>query len=385
MAQYARMGRWVVFAFIGLAVFMSVGFGAARERSDEYPDVFAHKNTSIASNQAIGKLMVAGGDASVGGKVTDGIIVVDGNLIVQSGATVTGRIVVLGGSATIAQGARVEHKPWVIVPQGHPLVPVVVGTMFLLGAASLIILPVLFWFIGHLFKKTPWYSPVKKIFQMIERRWPMLYIAASLGISALMLTVFGTIAWETLFRNSMVLFDDSFVWLIRYFANPVLDKNMIIITDIGFGTSYVVIVAATLLLLMYLKRWRETGALAICLAGGAVLSFLLKTLFHRARPDLFQVVQETGYSFPSGHALATMCFYGMVAFLIMRNISSWRGRLAVMTLAVILSVAIGISRIYLGVHYPTDVVAGYAAGSMWLAFCISLLMWWERARVQEKP
>jgi undecaprenyl-diphosphatase len=364
---------------------MGVGFSAAREKSEEFPDVFVHNSTSIASNQIIGKLMVAGGDASVGGKVTDGIIVVDGNLIVQSGATITGRIVVLGGSVTIAKGASVAHKPWVIVPKGHPLVPVVVGALFLLGAASLIILPVLFWFIGHFFKKIPWYSLVKEKFLMIERRWPVLYIAASLGISALMLIAFGTLAWETLFRNSMVLFDDSFVWLIRYFANPVLDTIMLIITDIGFGTSYIVIVAAVFLLLVYRKRWREMGALAICLAGGAVLSFLLKNLFHRARPDLLHIVQETGYSFPSGHALATMCFYGMAAFLMMRTIPSWRGRLAVITLTLILSVAIGISRIYLGVHYPTDVVAGYAVGSMWLACCIALLLWWERARVREKP
>lgn len=380
MAQYARVVKCVVFAFMGLLVLTSVCFSAARKNAEEFPDAFVHENTSIAARQAIGKLMVAGGDASVEGTVTDGIIVVDGNLIIKSGATITGRIVVLGGSAMIEQGASIEHKPWVIVPQGHPLVPVVVGVLFLMGAASLIILPVLFWIIGHLFKRSKWYPPIKEKFLAIEHRWPALYIVASLGISALMLTVFGILAWETLFRNTMVLFDDSFIWLIRYFANPVLDRIMIIITDIGFGTSYIVIVAATLLLLAYLKRWWELGALTICLAGGAVLSFLLKTLFHRTRPDLFRVVQETGYSFPSGHALATMCFYGMVAYLIMRIIDSWRGRLTVMTLAVILSVLIGISRIYLGVHYPTDVVAGYAAGSMWLAFCISLLMWWERAR-----
>jgi len=383
MTQYARVVRWAVFAFIGLVVLMSVCFSDAGEGLKEFPDVFVHENTSTAADQTIGKLMVAGGDASVGGTVTDGIIVVDGNLIIQSGATITGRVVVLGGSAMIEQGASIKHKPWVIVPQGHPLVPVVVGVLFLLGAASLIILPVLFWLIGHLFKKAKCYSPIKEKFLAIERRWPALYIVAGLGISALMLTAFGTLAWETLFRNTMVLFDDSFVWLIRYFANPVLDKIMIIITDIGFGTSYMVIVVASFLLLTYLKRWRELGALTICVAGGAVLSFLLKILFHRTRPDLFQVVKETSYSFPSGHALATMCFYGMVAFLIMRKTSSWRGRLTVMTLTVILSVLIGISRIYLGVHYPTDVIAGYAVGSMWLAFCISLLMWWERARVQK--
>ena len=124
------------------------------------------------------------------------------------------------------------------------------------------------------------------------------------------------------------------------------------------------------------------GALAICLAGGAVLSILLKSLFHRVRPETFWVVPETGFSFPSGHALATMCFYGMLAFLAIRNIEKWRGRLAVITIAVIISLAVGISRIYLGVHYPTDVVAGYAAGFMWLTFCISLLMWWEKDRVK---
>jgi len=383
MAQYMRVVRWVAFAFMGLVIFMSVCFSDARGSLEEFPDAFVHENTSIAVDQAVGKLMVAGGDARVGGTVTDGIIVVDGNLIIQSRATIIGRVIVLGGSAMIEQGASIEHKPWVIVPQGHPLVPVMVGVLFLLGAASLIILPVLFWLIGHLFKRTKWYSPLKETFLAIERRWPVLYIVATLGISALMLAMFGELAWQTLFRSTMVLFDDSFVWLIRYFANPILDKIMIIITDIGFGTSYIVIVAATFLLLTYLKRWRELGALTICLTGGAVLSFLLKILFHRTRPDLFQVVKETSYSFPSGHALATMCFYGMVAFLIMRKTSSWRGRLTVMTLTVILSVLIGISRIYLGVHYPTDVIAGYAIGSMWLAFCISLLMWWERARVQK--
>jgi undecaprenyl-diphosphatase len=381
MAQYARVVKWIVFAFIGLLVLTTICFSATRKNVEEFPDVFVHENTSIGAGQAIGKLMVAGGDVSVGGTVTDGIIVVDGNLIIRSGARIAGRVVVLGGSAMIEQGASVEYKPRTIVPQGHPLVPVVVGVLFLIGAASLIILPVLFWIIGHLFKRTKWYSPIKEKFLALERRWPALYIVVSLSISALMLTAFGILAWETLFHNEMVLFDDSFVWLIRYFANPALDKIMIIITDIGFGTSYIVIVAITLLLLAYLKRWREWGALAICLTGGALLSFLLKILFHRTRPDLFRVVQETGYSFPSGHALATMCFYGMVAYLIMRTIDSWRGRLTVMTLAVVLSMLIGISRIYLGVHYPTDVIAGYAAGSMWLAFCISLLMWWERARV----
>ena len=72
--------------------------------------------------------------------------------------------------------------------------------------------------------------------------------------------------------------------------------------------------------------------------------------------------------------MASMCFYGMLAFFLMREVKSWPVRLLIATFAIILSLVIGISRIYLGVHYPTDVVAGYAVGFMWLTFCISLLL-----------
>lgn len=370
--------RWLFCMFIYLIIFMSVTSGFAKESSQEYPNIFVHNSTLITSDQVIGKLLVASGNATVRGKVTDGMIIVDGNVDVQSGAAVSGRIVVLGGSATIAEGAKVLQKPWIIMPQGHPFVPVIVGVLWLLGAISLVVLPVIFWLVGSFFRKTPLYPPVRAIVFMLEQRWPVFYIAVSLGISAFMLSVFGTLAWETLFRDKLVLFDNGFVWLIRYFANPTLDTIMLTITDIGFGTSYLVIVAVTLLLLAYLKRWRELGALGICLVGGGLLSSLLKNVFKRARPDLLHIIQETGYSFPSGHALATMCFYGMVAFLIMRTIASWRGRLFALTVTLILSVLIGISRIYLGVHYPTDVIAGYAAGSMWLVCCIALLLWWEK-------
>lgn len=362
---------------------LTIGVVFCGNHSVEQPDIFVHEDIQIGINQTIDRLMVASGSAVVAGTVKEGIIVVDGDVLIESGAMIKGRVVVIGGDLTIQQGAELKEKPWVILPQGYPLTPLVVGLCLLLGAASLVLLPVVFWLIGHYFKKSSWYSVVKEQFLAVQRRWPALYIAASLGISAFMLTVFAVLAWETIFRNAMVLFDNTFIWLIRYFASPSVDKVMISITDVGFGVSYGVIVAVSFVLLTYYRRWREIAGLGICLAGGAVLNFWLKYLFHRSRPDLFRVVQETGYSFPSGHVIASMCFYGMAAFLIMRTISSWRGRLTVMTLAGIIIVTIGISRIYLGVHYPTDVLAGLAAGSMWVAFCISLLVWWEQERLQK--
>ena len=153
---------------------------------------------------------------------------------------------------------------------------------------------------------------------------------------------------------------------------------MTLISEYGFGAPFWAIITAALLLLLYDRRWLELAGFLVCLIGEALLNILLKNLFERSRPDLFQMVEAAGYSFPSGHAMVSLCLYGMIAFLISRQIPRWQWRLAVVTFATVLVAAIGLSRVYLGVHYPTDVVAGYFAGGMWLAFSISLLLWQEQ-------
>lgn len=360
---------------------IGVAFCSENDR-DEHADIFVHEDIRISNNQTIGRLMVANGNAIVAGHVTEGIIIVDGNVTVESGAIVNGRVIVIGGELITGEGATFKKDPWVIRAQGFPLVPLVVGSFLVLCASSLILFPVVFWLIGHYLNKKAWYSAVEEQFLAVQRRYPIFYIVVGLLISAIMLTAFAMLARATVVKNTMGVFDNTFIWLVRYFASPGVDKVMLFITDIGFGIKYISIVLASFLLLCYKRRWREVAGLGICLAGGAMLNFWLKYVFQRSRPDLLHIVQEIGYSFPSGHVIASMCFYGMGTFLIMRSLSSWRGRLMVLTVAVILNVTIGMSRIYLGVHYPTDVVAGYTVGSMWVAFCISLLMWWERERIQ---
>lgn len=211
----------------------------------------------------------------------------------------------------------------------------------------------------------------------LQQRWPLLYAAATLLFSAAMLALFAQLAWETMFEKTMTAFDNGMFWLVRYFASPDLDKVMIFISALGYGWPYAAIVVGIFLLLGWRRRWRDGVGLAVCLGGGAVLNLVLKHVFARARPDLFHIVAAAGYSFPSGHAMVSLCFYGMTAYVIVRRLHSRLGRLAVISVTALLVAAIGVSRIYLGVHYPSDVVAGYAAGSMWLAFCISMLMWWR--------
>lgn len=377
---FIKRGRCYGAVFALCLVLLFSGTAVAAVGTAELPDVFAREDTHIAAGQSVGRLLVTGADAVVAGKVTDGIVVVDGNLVIQPGAVVRGIVLIIGGHSDIAAGAKLEEPVIVIPPRGFPMASIVVSSLIILGTVSLAILPFAAWLAARLFKRTSLYEKVKMQFFALQQRWPALYVVSTLAVSAFMLTLFAEMAWETVFRKTMVVFDNVIIWLVRYFANPDVDRIMIFITDLGYSLPYAVLVAVAFVVLACLKRWREAAGLAVCLAGGAFLNFVLKHLFERSRPDLFRVTEAAGYSFPSGHAMVSLCFYGMLAFLIARNIKSWYGRLGVISVASLLIAAIGVSRIYLGVHYPTDVVAGYAAGSMWLAFCISLLMWWERER-----
>lgn len=370
--------RGILIVFLCLLAAVILGLFVFRDNIPKVQNVFSYTDIVIAPGQNVKTLMVAGGDVVVYSSIRENIFVVDGDLALKEGASVSGQTIVLGGSITISPQADIKHRPVSLLIHGHAFVPLIVALLLVLAAMSLILLPIIFLLIGYYFKKSPLYLPAKIQLLKIQERWPGLYVVTGFVLSASMLFAFLTLSWKTFLRTSTELFDDAFIWLVRYYANPALDQAMLVITDIGFGTGYIVIIGFTLIILAYKRRWSQISALAICLAGGGLLSFLLKNTFQRLRPDSFFLVTETSFSFPSGHALAAMCFYGMLAFFIMRETPSWPLRLLIVTLTLILSLAIGISRIYLGVHYPTDVVAGYAVGFMWLTFCISLLLRYEK-------
>ncbi len=190
-------------------------------------------------------------------------------------------------------------------------------------------------------------------------------------ISVLLLAIFAKLS-EDLLDQELGTFDMIVGDLIRGFATPSLTRVAIIITDLGSAyieLSLMLIVGA--FLLFRLKHQRETVLLAISLSGAWLLNIILKELFRRARPDIIHLVQAGGYSFPSGHAMVAVAFYGVIGYLLwinLRNHSKPSVYVVLITFALIL--AIGISRIYLGVHFASDVIAGYAAGGVWAITCI---------------
>jgi undecaprenyl-diphosphatase len=117
---------------------------------------------------------------------------------------------------------------------------------------------------------------------------------------------------------------------------------------------------------------RAAGGMAAAMGGAIVLENALKYGFHRIRPQPFFGAAPETYSFPSGHALFSTCFFGVVAYLLAVNFRSAAPRAAVWTTAVMLVGLIGMSRIYLGVHYPSDVTGGILVAILWIATLRSL-------------
>ena len=117
--------------------------------------------------------------------------------------------------------------------------------------------------------------------------------------------------------------------------------------------------------------------------GSALLNLVLKNNFQRSRPVFLQAFSvETGFSFPSGHTMISLAFYSIVAYIALNYIKSRNWMILIVVGALVVSVLIGFSRLYLGVHFLTDVLAGWAAGGLWLAVCILGDLWHQHSKLQ---
>lgn len=123
---------------------------------------------------------------------------------------------------------------------------------------------------------------------------------------------------------------------------------------------------------------RSSGSLFFALNafGGAVLSYVLKLAFSKPRPELWpRLISEETFSYPSGHALGSMVLYGFMSYILASLYP--RSAKVFYWIATVLITAIGFSRLYLGVHWPTDIIAGHGIGFLWISVCITLLRLWQ--------
>jgi undecaprenyl-diphosphatase len=168
-------------------------------------------------------------------------------------------------------------------------------------------------------------------------------------------------------------FDRTVTGWIRPDITPGLTSWMILTTDLG-STVFIACLTtfAAFRLLTSRKLWDALGVAAASL-GGWLLYVNLKLVFLRPRPALPQLDPAAGYSFPSGHATVSAALFLTLALVYCHHADSRTGKILAMAGAALLVLLVGISRVYLGVHYPSDVVAGWAAGGF-LAVAIDLLL-----------
>lgn len=363
----------LILCLMGLIVF---GWLGTKEENGPKALVF-HGDALLTQSDAVGKMLVIGGNARIEGTVTSWVAVIDGNLTVAESGDLSGWVFIVNGQFTTAPGAIVNPIFILELPRSSAVINFTAwGVVFGL-IAGLSALAFVAWLSIRLLRAGINRLPFLQSLWDIRQQHPMVFVLFGLAVSGILLAAFVRIAEETIYQQEADLIDNLIIWLVRYIATPGIDRAMTLITYAGSGVVYTVFAPVAVGLLLFRKHKREGAVLTICLGGAALLNYLLKHLFERARPDLYRVIAETGYSFPSGHAMVSFCFYGMAAYIAGRHIASAWKRRVLYVFAALLIGTIGFSRIYLGVHYPSDVVGGYIAGGTWLAFCTSFLWWWE--------
>ena len=167
-------------------------------------------------------------------------------------------------------------------------------------------------------------------------------------------------------------------------STPWVTLQLIAITKLG-STVYLTGIGTIACIIFIVLRWRrELVLFLIAMAGQIILHHSAKAYFQRSRPEsLFDYPAADSYSFPSGHALASLCFYLVLGWLFGGHLKSTFYRWIVMILLSMLVLAIGSSRVYIGIHHLTDVIAGYLAALVWTIAVLSVDSWYGRKRGSE--
>jgi undecaprenyl-diphosphatase len=184
--------------------------------------------------------------------------------------------------------------------------------------------------------------------------------------AAVALLMFGWLA-HSVWRHETIVFDAAVRDGLHSFASPGLTRFFRFITTFGSEMFLVPFGAFVVWRLAAAGRSHAAVLFAVAAVGAEALDFILKLLFRRARPEVFfGYTLPSSYSFPSGHSMLSACFFGVLAALLAARLMPVWQKAALWIAAAIGTLLIGCSRIYLGVHYPSDVIAGYAAAVIWV-------------------
>jgi undecaprenyl-diphosphatase len=216
----------------------------------------------------------------------------------------------------------------------------------------------------------------------VWRNRPELWLLGGVFLAGLLLLLFGQIA-EEVFEGDTTWFDREVLLALRDpadSADPLgpawLEEAARDITALGSNPVLGLVVAAAIAYLLLIKRAGAALWVFASVSGGVLLSSVLKEAFARPRPDLVaHAAKVFTHSFPSGHAMLSAVTYLTIGALLASTHESRRLKGFFLGLAIFITVIVGLTRVYLGVHYPTDVLAGWCLGAAWAAICWTVFHW----------
>ena len=186
--------------------------------------------------------------------------------------------------------------------------------------------------------------------------------------------LFGIIAENVASGDTFTIVDAQIAQWLHAHSTPVMTQCLLILTHLHDPVTISFMVALLVSFLIWKKRWYEVLTVLLVVPGGMLLNLLVKQAFQRARPSFDQpLVMLTTYSFPSGHVAATTLFYGMLAALLISQTYTCGRAALILLLAFSMVIMVAFSRMYLGAHYLSDVLAAFLEGIAWLALCLTII------------
>ena len=184
--------------------------------------------------------------------------------------------------------------------------------------------------------------------------------------------IFLTLAWDVASQAPLVTLDVGVsTWLHRHRA-PALTSAMFVITQAHSTIGMMVASVVFALVLAKMREWYWIATLALAMVGGAVLNLTIKQAYERARPHFDDpLVTLDSFSFPSGHTAGATLFYGVLGAFLVSRFFDRRIRAAIVSVAILMVALVAFSRMYLGAHYLSDVLAAACSSTAWLVLCLS--------------
>jgi membrane-associated phospholipid phosphatase len=220
--------------------------------------------------------------------------------------------------------------------------------------------------------------------RVVARHVQRLGVTLGGGLLLLALSVWAFAAIADAMTDGETGYDETFAEWLHARASDPLTEFFEAVTTLGNGVVLAAVTVLAAALLLRRGHRRESLLVALAFTGAEIVSYSLKLGFRRDRPFFTDpLASETTFSFPSGHSTVSLAVYGALAVVLARRLRGG-ARLAALGGAAVLVSLIGFSRLYLGVHFLTDVLAGFAAGTAWLAACVVTLDLHQRLRLRRQ-